>query len=404
MFYFVIFIILFAFSVLEISNINRQSNRILIFLSWLILVIVAGTRYETGADWNMYEAFFRETNSIGKFLMTGSTGLSTNLEFGYFLLCSILKQFGLGIQFLFFIIVLFNITVITKALKHYTQYVVVGLFVYYSLLYITVEFSLIRQALAASICFYAFRFVVSKEWVKYFLLVLIACSFHRSAVIMLPLYFFFKTRFNNTTLYILILSGSLLMLLRIKWLYNSILFAAGMLGDEFYKKALFYMNNEFFGVSRTVGVTFFLTIFLFLLFMWKRKEIESKKYGGLFFNVFIAYLVIYFYLYEFYEISLRFNLYFTLAFVVLFPYVFEIYKIQYNRIIIMAFLVMYSFIPNAQTYLNHPTMVIYNPYQNYFVHKLFNKKSIGMERIKMNRKVVEQQREEMKKKNEGEEE
>jgi hypothetical protein len=401
MLYFVIFIILFVFSVLEISNINIRSNQILVSLSWLILVVVAGTRYETGADWDMYNYYFQQTNSIGNFMITGNTGLyGINIEFGYFLLCSILKQFGFGIQFLFFIVVLFNVTIITKALKHYTQYVVVGLWLYYCFLYVTVEFSLIRQALAVSICFYAFRFVVSKEWVKYFLFIFIAFSFHRSALVMFPLYFFFKTRFSNKTILILVISGSLLMLLKIKWLYSSILFVSGIFGDAFYQRALFYMNSGVFGVSRTVGVTFFFLTFLLLLFMWKRKEIESKKYGNLFFNIFVVYLVIFYYLYEFYEISVRFNLYFMFSLVVLFPYLLEMFKKQSNRIIIIVFLAMYCFTLNAKVYLNDPSTIVYNPYQNYFIHKLFNKESVGVERIEQNRIIVEQEREKMSKKNE----
>lgn len=46
----------------------------------------------------------------------------------------------------------------------------------------------VRQALAAAIIFSGFKYVKERQLLKYFLIILLACSFHSSAIVMLPLY------------------------------------------------------------------------------------------------------------------------------------------------------------------------------------------------------------------------
>ena len=46
----------------------------------------------------------------------------------------------------------------------------------------------VRQALAAAVIFSGFKYVKERQLLKYFLIILLACSFHSSAIVMLPLY------------------------------------------------------------------------------------------------------------------------------------------------------------------------------------------------------------------------
>lgn len=392
MFYLVIFIILLAFSILEISKIDKGSHKILIQLSWLILVVVAGTRYETGADWDEYSIFLERVTPFWTFITTGDSGGMLRFELGYFLLCSLLKQFGLGFQWLLFIIALFNVSIITRALKNYTTYVVWGLFVYYTLLYVTVEFSLLRQAIAAAICFYSFKYVEEKKLLKYVLFVIMAMAFHRSAIVMLPLYFFIRIRFSNKILIIITGIGCLIMLFQIPWISHILTFVAGFLGDEYADKVAFYTKDNVYGVNRWLSVGFFLNIVLLIMFLLNRKLIDNKKYGNLFLNLFMVNLIVYYYAYELLEISIRFRLYFLFSLVVLFPILLEICVSYYNRLIWAAVLFLYCFTYNIKLYTNHPTTVVYNPYQNYIVYQVLDKKSIGKERLEANKEIVKKQR------------
>lgn len=397
MFYLIIFVILLIMSVLEISKIDKWSHKILIQLSWLILVVVAGTRYETGADWDEYIKYLDQVVPIGKFITTGQVGGGVGFEFGYFLFCAFLKQLGLGFQWLMFFVSLFNVSLITKALKNYTHYVVWGLFVYYSLLYITVEFSLIRQAIAASICFYSYKFIEERKLGKFLLLVIIASSFHRSAIIMFPLCLVLQIRFSNTVFVVVTLIGCLVMFLRVPWITSSLMFVGGFLGDDFLHKVIFYTQNSVYSISRKVGLGFFLNIALLFMFLVNRKFIDDKKYGNLFLNLYFANLIVYYYVYEFMEISVRMGLYFIYSLIVLFPILLECCSVYYNRLVWGTVLFLYCAAYNIKIYTNHPTMIVYNPYQNYIVYQVLDKRSVGKKRLDINKEIVRKQRENMKK-------
>jgi hypothetical protein len=359
--------------------------------------VVAGLRYETGGDWDVYGQFLEKVTPICEFVSSGKTGSSRHFEFGYFLLCSIFKQLGLGIQVLFFVIALFDITLIAKALKHYTKYVVTGLFVYYSLLYLTLEFSLIRQAIAASICFYAFKYVPEKKMFKYFLLIFLAFLFHMSALIMLPLYFFFKVRFSSIFLIIVVCLGCLIMLFQITWINRALLFVVGLLGEDSLRKVVIYTTNKVYNVNRGIGIGFFLNLFLFILFLWKRKRFEEKAYGNLFLNVFMVNIIVYYYMYEFIEISVRFRLYYMLSLVVLFPHLLETCPKLINRMVLSIVLVLYCLTTNRKIYMNDPSTIVLNPYQNYVIHKCLDKKSMGKIRLIKNEEFVKKERKKEKK-------
>lgn len=384
-------------SVLEISKIDKGSHRILIQLSWLILVVVAGTRYETGADWDGYTKYLDQVVPIGKFIMIGQTGGDVGFEFGYFLFCALLKQLGLGFQWLIFFVTLFNVSLITKALKNYTHYVVWGLFVYYSLLYITVEFSLIRQAIAASICFYSYKFIEERKLGKFLLLVIIASSFHRSAIIIIPLYFVLQMCYSNVVLIAITIFGCVLMLFRIPWITSLLMFVGRFLGDGFGEKIVLYTQHDVYGIGKEASIGDFLNIVLFIIFLLGRKSIENKKYGNLFLNLFVAYLIVYYYIYEYMEISVRFGLYFMYSLAVLFPVLLESCLSYYNRLVWAIALFLYCFIYNINIYINHPTTVLYNPYQNYIVYQILNKPSIGEERLEANKEIVRKHRQKLKK-------
>lgn len=395
MFYLIICVILLIMSVLEISKVDKGSHQILIQLSWLVLVVVAGTRYETGADWDGYIKYLDQVVPIGKFVATGQTGGDIGFEFGYFLFCALLKQLGLGFQWLIFFVTLFNVSLITKALKNYTHYVVWGLFVYYSLLYITVEFSLIRQAIATSICFYSYKFIKERKLGRFVLLVIIASSFHRSAIIMLPLYFILQIRFSNTILVVVTIIGCVLMLFRIPWITSSLIFIGGFLGDDFLHKIVFYTQDSVYSISRKVGLGFFLNIALLFMFLMNRKFIDDKKYGNLFLNLYVVNLIVYYYAYEFMEVSVRIGLYFMYSLIVLFPVLLECCSVYYNRLVWAIVLFLYCVVYNIKIYTNHPTTIVYNPYQNYIVYQILDKRSVGKARLDANEKIVRKQREEM---------
>lgn len=70
----------------------------------------------------------------------------------------------------------------------------------------------LRQYIAVSICFYAMKYILNKDAKRYFLAVLIAFLFHKSALFFVPVYFLQYLKFDFkkaiTIVGLTVLSGS----------------------------------------------------------------------------------------------------------------------------------------------------------------------------------------------------
>ena len=369
-----------------------------VILSWIILVLVAGLRYETGGDWSIYGHIFEKINPI-KEVLSGS-GFGFNREMGFVFLCSLIKQFGGTLQTVFFLVTLLNLSLITYSLKIYTKYIIVGLLVYYCMLYFSLEMIFIRQSTAVAFCFFAMKYVKQNNFWKYLLFVFIASLFHRTSLLMIPLYWIFKYRMNNIVITIVILLGGVVMFFNIPWLKGVLLLVSNFLGPEFGNRAIYYTSESRFSVSREISVGFLLNLFILAAVLWRRPQIEKTEHGNTFINMYVVSLMIYYYGYEFFEINSRFRLSYLISVIVLFPLLLESFKFMILRIFSFVSLVVYCFIFSQAIFLERPPAIPYNPYQNYLIYKWFNKKSTGLERAKEGDKQFSKQREEMRKRQE----
>lgn len=93
---------------------------------------------------------------------------------------------------------------IIYCISKYSVNVSVSIFVFFA----STEFSYLlngaRQFIAVCIMFYAFKFIVEKKPIKYYLCLLIAANFHLTALVMLPAYFFARLKSWKRTMIILL--------------------------------------------------------------------------------------------------------------------------------------------------------------------------------------------------------
>ena len=218
MIYIAIFLILLIFAIAE-TQLNERSKWVLQTIAWLVLVFVAGTRYETGGDWDVYTYIFEEE------VVPFSKGLSQHnfgaehIELAFVLLCSVIKQLGGNIQWVFFIVTLVNISILWYVLRRTTKYVLFGMLAYYALCYFALDMLYTRQSTSVLLCMLAVIFADDwKDWWKYMLIVVLAAACHRMALIMIPVYFLLHKGWNDYVYYGLIGLGCVLMLFGVRWL------------------------------------------------------------------------------------------------------------------------------------------------------------------------------------------
>ncbi len=383
MFYFLIFAILVIFSFFEINRKTSikpySGSYVFIFL---IFWLVAGLRYETGVDWPGYMLFFNQSKGLEDLFMNGtimSYDYGSQFEFGYFLLNSLLKTFVNNVQWLFFFVALITNLMLFKSVKKYSTHISLSLLLYFCTVYFILDMSGIRQAIALNLFLLSIEHIVNKNFFKYLLVILLASSFHISALILLPLYFILSKEIKNYVLIAIVGLGMIIAITQTPWLS----FFMGKMIGSFYingitEKLIRYSNRV---DIREFGIGFVLNVLIIVLFIIKRKELQKNNYFNVFLNMYFVSLVLYYYAWELSETSSRLRLYFSIANVFLFTYLIDIYKVRIKRFLIFSFIIFFSMWYGRIYIFEMPEGLAYNPYQNYIVSELFKIESTGYERL-----------------------
>ena len=171
------------FFILIISLLNKRRTikyRTALKLIFSTLAIYGGIRYEYGSDYEYYLLYFEQIKSA---MYKGRT-----IEIGYYWLNKLLPNF-------------FFVTGLTSLLISYSYYIVFKnyvtpkyLWLAISLLFLNTmfligQYSGIRNAIAINFFMLSIPFIVNRKIYHYFIAMLIASLFHKSAFLMLPIYF-----------------------------------------------------------------------------------------------------------------------------------------------------------------------------------------------------------------------
>ena len=382
MFYFIVFSIIALLAMLDISKLNLRLRTEFTVLVILLLFFIAAFRYETGMDWLEYQNTFKfipTLKSINKI-----SDIFSGLDFGYHLLCIVLKSLGAGIQTVFFCMQLFGSILLWKSINKYSNQKTTSVLIYFSLLFFLLDLNLMRQMLTVNIFFYSISYIYDKQMWKYLGLILLASIFHWSAILFLPLYFVLNHSYKSRFLYAIVFVFVLFFLFQIKTGNLLYTITKNILGaSAITNKVNYYTTEHVFSINRALSIGFFLNIFIFIVTMINREKLESSiKHFNILLNLMVLQLFFYLVTYEYIELSGRLRFYTLISYVVIIPGFIHIYKYIFNRIIVFISIVLYCLsysyiymIPNKKT-------IAYNPYQNYLVHIIFNTQSSGKYRLK----------------------
>lgn len=249
-FYIVLIICVLLFTKLLSKHEDNKGGYI---VASLILTIVACIRFDVGWDYpNYYNAL-------------DEVFLPTLMRFEPLSLVICLPSLLTGNPFLFFIIsgiIIYPLTF--YAFKQNSASPAISLIVYVGLFYL-ISCSIVRQAIAVSICLYAYKYLVQKSFYKYLFFIAIATLFHYSAAVTLviyPIYHWFKFGFVLIGLVVLVL---------IRNVFLGLLESYGLYAD--YLSRLNDMEGG--ALTRYFYVMIFLSFFLVI----KRKgyTMEEKR-------------------------------------------------------------------------------------------------------------------------------
>ncbi len=392
MFYLICFVILLVLAILNVQMHDRLSNQLLSGLAALLLIGIAGLRYETGGDWDTYAQLFREFPDFSRLIGHPKELMAQQVEEGFVLLNALIKSLGGTVQHLFFVVTAVNLTLITCALQRYTKYPVVALLCYYGILYFQLEMIYIRQATAVALCFFALQYIHSHKIWKYMLIIVLACTFHRVAALMIPLYFLLDRKLPVWLYAAAVGVGALLMLIGVPWIQKIFLAVAGLLGDSYAQKAEYYTDNALFAVGRGLSIGFVLNLAILGVVLYFKDKLDALPHGTVMLNMFALSLLLYYYCFELVEVSNRVRMFFLIGVIVLLPMVLEVLPIFLERLAGLVVVALYCFSFARGIFLERPESAAYNPYQNYIEYKIHPRPSTGKQRLDQSKKAFRNDR------------
>lgn len=191
------------------ERIRYRGRKISILLITLLPpTLVAAFRYNNGADYPMYFQLFTRLGNGSK--IAGIEGKKLEVGFEYIVrLCQLVTRnqwftFG-AISFII------SFLIFKECLNDSDDYRLSVLFYFVTGVYFD-AYNGLRQYIAVSICFYAMKYILNKDAKRYFLAVLIAFLFHKSALFFVPVYFLQYLKFDFkkaiTIVGLTVLSGS----------------------------------------------------------------------------------------------------------------------------------------------------------------------------------------------------
>lgn len=347
--YFINILLLSIFGIYFTNKGKNRTNKIwLCFIAFIQLSLLSMFRINIGIDYKSYKNIFNEI-SILPFNQINEH----EIEIGYGLLNKIVSiytdNFGVLIAICSIITVGIMIFVIYKNSTSYA----LSIYLYVALSFYYMAYNLTRQGIAISITIVGIKYIKEKKLIKYLLVILLASTFHYSALIMIPIYFISRIKLTNIKVVIFSI---------ITFILHTFLYDIINIGVKIFPQYSPYVGSEFFkGVSINSIVLPFI-IFI-VLYLFKRFLISENKTNQIYINM------------SFYSLLLsilqtkvgildRLPYYFNIFSILSLPILINCFKTKSQRILATVILIIFGITYNIYYFTTDYHGLI--PYQSIF--------------------------------------
>lgn len=331
MVYLVVCLLIILFSYLDVVQKSKVDSMIYALFVASIMVIMAALRDNVGTDWLAYYEFY--------------THGGERTEIGYRTFNDLFHDLGLHYNYLLLFFNVVSLGLIVSSLRRHAVYIVIGLLIFYSDLFLYFNFSGIRQAMAISFTLFSVKYAIDRNFIKFLLCVILAATFHVTAMVFLIIYFIPFRQFSKKE-YIFIAAAFGLFSIFIFSLIN-------VFSGELALKAKFYLElQEQESNIKTLfligAIKRSLIFFVVLIF---GKELAKLRNSVFFLNIYLIGFVMYLTTYLISpDIGVRLSSYFLIFDLFLAGNLIMINKKLSTRLFIMTFFAIIS-IYKISTYM-----------------------------------------------------
>jgi len=275
----VIYIFLF---VLQIVIPNSESRKRIRLICAVVFILFFGFRGFIGSDWYNYQISYE--------LTSWNEWLITDYELGFSILMKTLKLLNFEYFNVVFVITLFQVFLFDRVVNLTCKNVVLPYILVIALFPIVI-IDLQRNFISILLAMNGFLFFRDGKMKMYYFFILLALSFHTSAIV----YFFIpvinRIRFSNAFLVIIFLIGLFVYFFQINFYYTFLSFIESTAGGRISYLISQVTGNqeEAYGVS--IGIIEKIILFILIIVGYNKVEKENL----FFVNCAIIYILVYLY-------------------------------------------------------------------------------------------------------------
>lgn len=311
-------------------------------LALISYILFFGLRGYVFTDCFQYHEFYEKVGSFSSVMEASELSL---YEPGY-VLANIFLYYICDEPFFFqFIWTFIDVILLYVILKRETGKYFLLAFAFLIPFFEGVQMNLFRNIKAILIFFWAIKYIREKQMIKYLLAILLAMTFHLTAVLYIPFYFFVNKHIPKTMLVISCVAVAFYFI-GLSSLFSDMVYIGVLMGGKFDR-----ITNSYIDSAESVGFTFgfIYRLFLLIYFLCLYKKLSNKNQVML--NVAIIYICCNIFFNDVRVMRDRFAALFALSLPCIIPYVspsINVQKQKRNFIILnMLFTFAYTYVQNS---------------------------------------------------------
>lgn len=180
-----------------------------VVLSLLLLVILAAIRGAFTSDYSNYLAYFLKVRRQVTLSEIFNPTVSFSMEKAFVLLSKLIGFLSDSPIVFFGIVSLLTLLAYWRGFLEFSPMPMLSILLFVSVGDYYAGYNLTRQILAAALVFFALTFWNKKQYLPFFFFLLVATSFHRTALILFPLVFLLNLRICKKNFFLLCACGAL---------------------------------------------------------------------------------------------------------------------------------------------------------------------------------------------------
>lgn len=308
----------------------------MVIASVVLFVFFFGFRGFILSDWIIYYPYFYEAE--WRDVMSLDIVKGEGFEPGFVVLTMLCKTLFEDYHFYVFVLTIINTVLLMNFFRRYSDNIPLSLMLYVVFEGLVISTNLMRNSIAIFLFLNALPYLIQRRPQPYFGLCLLACTFHLSSFMYLPLYFFFHYRLNKWAFLGIFVVANIAFLMHVSFLVTFL----NLMGVDESTAMKVKAYTDFYDTHTGISIGYLERLMTGLLvFLYYDKLKEIRQDNAVFINGLLAYLTIFFVLSEFQVVSKRICTLFAFGYWIIWADMLKCFYYQNNRRLYAAFLGLY---------------------------------------------------------------